>query len=452
MEERQVTITGSGRAGTVTYREAAGVLSFYWELGGGDVAAIVQTGSAAAWKERHPWAAGHRAEIQRFVAQEVVRQMAAGGRADVDERAGDILVRQGAATAAPAPAAGPAWYFRLRRLQVQLALLTGAGALAVGGGAWVTNRIFTIQSGAGIPTGLSVRTETHVATLIRTLEPYTPSLHRDPSRDRFRIGLFLVPLDGSRTRLLPLREGLAANEYALAKILGSDGRTLWFDVAGVGGVDLSSYEVRPAETLGDAPPPGTLQGARTLPFAPRVEVCLGAGYLTAPRSWLGLHSPAEAALDLKPGMWLRPVVHADSTKQVRSFYRGTLGEASGYGSRRIVAMEAIGGEGYANGAFLRLDDRSEPLRLADPDGALIAYASEPGLHGTLMVARATAAGALVWKTDTGIARLALVQILPGEQAMVFVGTRPAVPNKVSEPLLVIVENATGKSATHSLWQ
>ena len=34
--------------------------------------------------------------------------------------------------------------------------------------------------------------------------------------------------------------------------------------------------------------------------------------------------------------------------------------------------------------------------------------------------------------------------------MAFVGTRPMVPDKVSEPLLVIVDNRTGAVVTHSL--
>ena len=44
------------------------------------------------------------------------------------------------------------------------------------------------------------------------------------------------------------------------------------------------------------------------------------------------------------------------------------------------------------------------------------------------------------------------QILPGTNSMVFVGKRPPVPDKVSEPLVVVVENPTGKVETHSLWR
>ncbi len=35
-----------------------------------------------------------------------------------------------------------------------------------------------------------------LATPIRTLEPYVPSLHRNPDNDRFRLALFLYLADG----------------------------------------------------------------------------------------------------------------------------------------------------------------------------------------------------------------------------------------------------------------
>ena len=47
---------------------------------------------------------------------------------------------------------------------------------------------------------------------------------------------------------------------------------------------------------------------------------------------------------------------------------------------------------------------------------------------------------------------ALQQILPGTDATAFVGTSPPVPDKVSEPLLVIIEHDSGRQVTHSLWQ
>ncbi len=70
-------------------------------------------------------------------------------------------------------------------------------------------------------------------------EACAPGLHRDPSKDRYRIGVFLVPLDGSSGgRLAPIAGNRPAADFELAKFLAHDGRTPWFDVAGLGGVDL----------------------------------------------------------------------------------------------------------------------------------------------------------------------------------------------------------------------
>ncbi len=90
--------------------------------------------------------------------------------------------------------------------------------------------------------------------------------------------------------------------------------------------------------------------------------------------------------------------------------------------------------------------------MIDPPGALMLYTSLPGSNGTLKIARVDLSGAPVWDADTGIDRFRLSQILPGERSTVFAGTRPPIPGKVPEPLLVIVEHDSGKTATYSLWQ
>lgn len=84
-----------------------------------------------------------------------------------------------------------------------LALGVGLAALVIGGGAWLKNKVLVIDPGTGTPLGSSMRTGAHIATLIQTLEPYTPSLNRAHSKDRQRLGIPLVPLDGSASRLVP---------------------------------------------------------------------------------------------------------------------------------------------------------------------------------------------------------------------------------------------------------
>ena len=46
--------------------------------------------------------------------------------------------------------------------------------------------LFSIKSPTGTPLGPSIRTPQHVATIISTLEPYVPTLNRDPAKTAIR--------------------------------------------------------------------------------------------------------------------------------------------------------------------------------------------------------------------------------------------------------------------------
>lgn len=87
-----VTITEEGRSGSVTYQEEGRSIAGWWEFAGGDAIAIVSMGSAAQWEAAHPWAGPRRAEIMRFVAEEVIRQKASGCTAEIDEEGGWINI------------------------------------------------------------------------------------------------------------------------------------------------------------------------------------------------------------------------------------------------------------------------------------------------------------------------------------------------------------------------
>ena len=299
-----------------------------------------------------------RAEILRFVADEVIRRKAPDGRARIDEDQGFITIEsarppgsgpvadvRGTRTpnsvkplALPAPAS-PARRFSMTRdrsLRSNFALAVLAIAAVAAGLAWIKARVLVIDVPHGSPVGLSVRTPAHIATLIRTLVPDTASLNRDPSRDRYRMSVFIVP--------------------------------------------------------------------------------------------------------------------ADDAKQPRQLYRAILEPATRPSYQSIVSIAALGDASYLNGAFLRLDDASEALRLAVPDSALMVYTGEPGVSGTLRFARMDVGGRILWNVDTGIDRFHLAQILTGERSTAFIGTRPAVSGRVSEPLLVIVDHRQGAVTAHSLWQ
>jgi len=487
---RTVKITEAGRDGQVTYEEFSGSIEFHWEYGGGDVVAILQVKDTQTWRDPMSWFAGRTSEILHFVAAEVIQQRVPIGFAEVDAFAGTILVRQGKPTDLARREAA-AWMGRYAKLRRKLGLVVLGVGLIAAAFMWFKNKFLVIDPGKGIPVGLSVRTDTHVATLIRSLVPYTPSLHRDASKDRYRVSVFLVPLDGSDPRLIPVANELEGNSFNLAKIIGSDGKTLWFDANGLGGVDLKTHELVAPDDFHRANPsldpvwwvdgrgmevrgrlrstardqkstmefdPATLKAVpvevarNKLPFDHTPEYFLGAGAFTSHDEWLGLHSPEEAERNFKPKSWLKRVVQADDAKEQRCFHRGVLDPDTSDGHHRIISMTALGVDTFLNGAFLRMDDASEPIRLTSPDGYLVKFTSKPGLNGTIVVARVDTDGRIIWKVDTGIDRFLLSQILPGANSVVFIGPRPQVPDKVSEPLLVLVDNASGKITTTSLWK
>ncbi|MBL0034189.1 MAG: hypothetical protein IPP26_00225 [Flavobacteriales bacterium] len=463
-EHPHVEITEHGRSGTVVYREPAGGLSFYWEFGGGDVVVCINVGTEADWRREHAWAVDRRDSILRFVGNAVVERKAPTCTAEIDEASGWMNLRQGTVTsgsksalrsspAAPQAKAreeAAAWMRRYSKLRMKLGLVVLGGALILAGLMWFKMKVLVIDPGKGTAVGSSVRTDQYIATLIQTLEPYTPSLNRNHGNDTYRYSLFLVPLDGSDSKLIPIGGGFSPSAMGLAQILGSDGRTLWFNVNGVGGVDLGTHKLVAA---GKVPEAGVqLQGASDRPIALMPDAFICAGLMTSSNEWLGLHSDPEVGREFAPGKFMRRVERQEDAKQMRRLYRAELDAPVDNTYYKIISMTPLGDEKFLNAAFLRIDDASEPLRLTDPDGSLMIHTSAPGLKGTLMVARVDNEGHIQWRVDTAIDRFKLQQILPGETAMAFVGTRPPVPDKVSEPLLVIVDNATGAMVTHSLWR
>lgn len=487
-----VDITENGRSGSVTYREAAGSLAFYWEFGDADVVVIIQVSDAAVWRSPSTWIAGRHAEILRFVAAEAIRRKAPGCRAEINEAAGEILLRQ---VGPPPVQVQPdvAFVRRLSSAKAKLGLIVLILALIFGGVMWFGKKLLTVTPASGVPLGECIRTDQHIAVLIQTTDPHIPEISGRGGNETTSISILLISLDGSKRRLVPVVSGLSPGSYSLARIMGSDGRTLWFDATGLYGVRLDDYALITTKDLRDAN--GTLDpswwedprgmdvmdgklhvmridrtaaidvapatykaapvtpkpsNARSVRHAPTDH--LAAGFMNGVNSWFGLHSPAEIEGEFAPKKFLRRVVRQEEAKKMRRFHHAELDAPVDDKYHRILYTTPIGDTEYLNAAFLRMDDASEPLRLSDPDGALMIFTSEPGLQGKLMVARVDTTGNILWKVDTGIDRFKLSQILPGKDSFAFVGTRPPVPDKLSEPLLVIVENGTGAVVTHSLWQ
>lgn len=485
-------IEEQGRSGTVNYREAAGSIPMSWEFGGADVVAIIYFENESTWRQRYPWAVERRVEILRRVADEVIRQRAPGCRAEIDLRSGWINIHQGInlhqGSLPPVSLRDPHMAFRARK--AKLMTIFAAIVLLLVAAAVGFKSLFSIRT-IGSPLGFSIRTPEHIATLIQTLEPYVPSLNHNPANDRYRLALLLTPQDGrSPGKMISIAKQQPSGEFRLAKLLGCDGTIVWFKFSGIGGVILKTGEVIGAAELHRANSsldetwdderrmefdqrlrvttadrkriyevtPETLQAipARprpaTLPFDPKPQQYLSAGVRPSPTEWLGVLSPKAAAVEYHPTSRLWRLNRAQDAKEPRSFYHSQLGPELEREIREILSQERVSTDEYLNAAFLRSDADADPLRLSEPVSFLMVYTSQPGLSGTLVVARVDAAGKIIWKTDTGIDRFTLSQFLPDARFAAFIGARPQVPDKVSEPILVIVDNQSGAASAVSLWR
>lgn len=276
----------------------------------------------------------------------------------------------------------------------------------------------------GAPFGLSVRAGGYIATLIVTEEPSIPSLHRNPENDRFRMGLLLHPANGGAPHsLIPLASSMRHSDFRNgAKILGCDGRLVWFIVADIGAYDLESGRVLTVEHLRRA--------NRHLDDL-----------------W------ENARYDM--GKRLQVIAH--DYKREFEIDPSTLSAIPVAGIRRPSSLQGVreymtGGrsEQYRTPGLVRATAASEPLRLTSPDGFLMASRTNAGMQGTVTISRVNAAGEPLWTTNTGIADLD--QILPDAEHAAFTGKRPRIPGKVQEPVLAIINNATGVATIHSLWQ
>lgn len=491
LHDWSVVIHEDGRCGKVTYREHAGSLSFYWEFGGGDTVATIQVGDAATWRQQHAWAADNRATILQRVAGEVIRQKAPNCRAEIDDRQGWIYIQSEGTPPPPIPPTQQQ-FLRVSEKKSKIVFIAAIVIVAVALVVWGAKQALSIRVPHGTPLGDSVRAGSEIATLTQTLEAYVPSLHRDPGKDRYSVSLFLWPVNGSSPgRTIPLAKNLRAQEASWAKLLGGDGRTVWFKLNGIGGLELAtgkrigpdelraanpnlaetwddprriSFEQRLRITLADrsvveidpqtlkAAPVRETRAAVVWPSGPQAQDFLCAGVRPSPTEWLGLHSVKEIASDFKPKSRLSRTDDATNAKELRRLHRGELGPELDRGYREILSMTPLSSEEYLNAAFVRAGPGGEPLRLSEPDGFLMIFTSVPGQAGTLVVARVNMDGKLAWRVDTGIDRFKLSQILPDAHFIAFIGPRPPIPDKVSEPILVSIDTRSGAQTTSTLWK
>lgn len=382
--------------------------------------------------------------------------------------------------------------FPLRRNTRVLMMLVAVVLLFVIAAATAT-QLLSIGVPHGSPFGPSIRTGQYIVTLMETLQPYIPSLSRSGGNDRFRIGVFICPVDQrSPGRLLPIGGGFRANDSSTMKLLGGDGRYVWCHIKGLVGVDTRTGKIIRAEDLRRANPglaeswddtrrmtvedrlrvaspdrqhlfeldPDTLRASPVdrsraiarYPFELKPEDFLTQGAFPSTNEWLGLLSARDAERSYRPGSWVRRGTLADEGSAVRQLFRGTIAPAPQPSAYELLSLSPVPGEGLPGAAFLSSGADRDSVRLSNPEGFLLVYTASSELKGTLAVARVDLAGRLVWTIDTGLDRLRLRQILPDPRFPAFIGTRLPVPDKVSEPLLVIIDTQNGTAATNTLWK
>lgn len=357
----------------------------------------------------------------------------------------------------------------------------------VGLAAW---QFVTIKS-TGTPLGSAIRAPQHILQIISTQERYLPSLHRNHSKDRFRLDLLIVSTtDPTRQNMVTLIRQQKANALQpMTKLLGTDGDVVWVQALDLFAVNLKTRRVlRLRDVQKTNPELEQFLGVATFDFeeqliaispdqrqayavsaetlkvtsttVPRrtgadwlsrnagAEVMLCSGGMIAPDEWLGALAAKELTGSFKPGLSLPRDFSVNTANEIRQLHRARI--ATNDVRPRVETIERISETEYRNGAFIRSDRNSTILRLPQPDSVLVTWRTSFLKDGTTLMARIEPSGQILWITDTGIDYLK--QILPGVEMTAFIGERPPVPDKVSEPILVLVNTATGAKQEVSLWR
>jgi hypothetical protein len=71
-----VTVTQTGRGGSIEYVEGDGRLRFDWEFGGSGAVALIFVPTPPQWEAGPPWSRGRREQILRRITDAVIRQQA----------------------------------------------------------------------------------------------------------------------------------------------------------------------------------------------------------------------------------------------------------------------------------------------------------------------------------------------------------------------------------------
>lgn len=462
----EVLVGEDGRSGTVTYREAAGELRFYWEFGGGDAVASIAVGTAAEWDKQYPWAAPRRDEILQRVMADVIRQRAPTCTGVVDDRGWITLYQRGArapgqppqsASPSPPPSSAAshaaashaaAQHFAVSARKSRIVGIFAVIILALSVVAWLGRSALQIRT-TGAPWGSSMRAGNTVITLMTRLEPYIPSLNRNHGNDRYNVGLLLHEAASGERRYMELARGRAPNDLSNAKLLAVEGTRIWVQVPETMLYDVASGRIATADEVArdrSLAPPDRPFSISDLAVGERAMLLfLAEGGRIGNDRWLGVHTPANMSASFREGFRAPVAADFERSAQARQLYTGAL---SVEGTNvRLGALQATGVDSLFNGAFVRSGREGGLLLLAG--NALMVHETKPRRAGTVVVSRVSASGDVAWSVDTGIGQL--LGVLPDASWPAFVGERPRIPGQVPEPILVIVDASNGRATTRSLW-
>ena len=324
-------------------------------------------------------------------------------------------------------ASGHSFMVRWTRVRTQVTLIAAGVALA-GAVAWMgLASVFTVKT-IGSPLAPAAGSPGAIALLIVTQEPYVPSLHRDPSKDRFRVTLLVQPRDENASRqMLPIAGQLDASESRhAARMLGFDGKTFWFIVREIVGYDPAAKRLVRVDDLRRA--------------NPELQSLWPGGYYEVDTRLRVSTRDNRIRVEIDPHTLLaRPLREAPARKHI----------VPPHPAKAMLAPAPAAGDGTLDRAYVRESSDAPPLR-PTPDSMLLTYwRKTASLQRMLFVARVEAGGRALWETETGIGDLH--QVLPDKEALALLGTRPRQPDQVPEPVLVIVRSDSGRISTHSLW-
>jgi hypothetical protein len=246
-----------------------------------------------------------------------------------------------------------------------------------------------------VPIGASARAGDFIATLVRSHDPAVVSLHPNPEDQRFTLSLLLV--SNSERRVVTIASGLRQADAGsnTQRILGDDGQRLWFLWS-----ETSAYDYKARKLL------------RRQELPRQIPKTLEDSFVRLSESL-----PAQDHF-------------LSSTKD--------FGGAEHYKSA-LIHRYVAGNRGT-----------TQTLRLTDPDSVLLTYWTQRGLKGTFVVSRIeSTTGKALWTVNTGFADLD--QILPDARQLAIRGKGPMVPDKLSEPFVMLIDTATGAQTMHSLW-